>query len=115
MELQAVATGISFADAELTCYEKSDASLKVYVSTWDESPVDLLFEDVIRVLDNDASGIAGLYVVSGSSEFLESALGRLYETEAPRGHPYKHYRLLDVDGIPTLEVVSSSVSVTRRR
>ncbi len=111
MERKIVDTKVGLDDADLKSYKKLDSSLIVTILAWNESQITLAFPDVIRVLDNDANVISSFCKVTESTNFLELALGRLYETEIPSDHPYLHYQFLDSDDIATLEVVSRSVVV----
>jgi Ni,Fe-hydrogenase I large subunit len=104
-------TSVGFDDAELKSYKKEDASFVVEILAWNESQITLVFDDVIRVLDNDANAVSAFFAVVENTEFLELALTRLYEAEVPSNHPYKHYQLLDNDDNAALEVVSGSMEI----
>jgi len=111
MKRKAIDTSVGFNDAELKSYKKENATFVVDVLAWNESQITLVFDDVIRILDNDANGISAFFEVVENTGFLELALTKLYEVGAPSNHPYKHYQLLDNDDIAALEVVSGSVEI----
>ncbi len=111
MESATIDTSIGFDDAELKSYKKESTSFTVEVLAWDESTITLVFDDVISVLDNDTNAISAFIEVTENTDFLKLALARLYETEAPSDHPYKHYQLLDNDDIAALQIVSGTMEI----
>lgn len=60
-------------------------------------------EETLSRVDDDALAVGG-----STSTTLQSALAWLY-VEVPAEHPYQLYQFLDLDGMPGLEVVASSV------
>lgn len=111
MEISIIDTNVGFDDAELKTYKKENSSFIVEVLVWDESTITLVFDDVIRVLDNDTNAICAFVEVTEITVFLELALIRVYETEVPSDHPYHHYQFLDNDDMAALQVVSGSMEI----
>ncbi len=111
MERTSIDTSVGFDDAELKSYKKENSSFIVEILAWNDSRITLVFNDVIRVLDNDCYAIAAFFEVAESTDFLKQSLSRLYESEVPIDHPYKHYQLLDNDDIAALDIVSGSVEI----
>lgn len=109
--MENIVSEIGFSDAELIAYCKRSDTFTVEVLAWNESIITIVFSDLIRVLDNDASTISAFYKVS-HSEFLTAALKRLYEGPEPEDHPYTHYQFLDYDDCPALEVVCAQMRIT---
>lgn len=110
MKSETVFSGIGFSDAELVAYRKSSDTFIVEVMAWNESSLTIVFNDVIRILDNDTSSISSFCKLS-DSEFLDAALSRLYDAAPPKHHPYVHYQFLDADESHALEIVSIQMDI----
>jgi hypothetical protein len=112
MKRDFVDSKIGFSDAELSSYSKKEDIFIVSVLAWNESLITVTFSDVIRVLDNDTNSISAFCKVVEQNDFLQAALNRLYEEDAPSEHSYTHYQFLDNDDQPALEIVSGCMEIS---
>ncbi len=110
MSRQSLQCNIGFADGEIEGYTKEGAQLKVHVRAWNESSIEFVFGDVVRVLDDGAGEISDVCLEISQTEFMSAALAIEYE-QVPSDHPYKEYVFLDIDDVPSLRIVAATVEV----
>ncbi len=99
---------IGLSDSELIFYKKEGENLIIKVLLWNDSFLNMVFHDVVRVLDNDINSISSFCEVIEENVFLREALCRLYEEKIPENHPYRHYQFLDDDDQIALEIACES-------
>lgn len=110
MDIKEVATYFSFADAEFKSLEEEDKRLTVYLLSWEEKILKVIFINILqfRLKSNDV--IQDLCEIIGDTPFLREALSRHY-VSIPEKHPFKFYQIRDIDDFPFLEVVAESIQV----
>lgn len=110
MNLKPLPCDVGFADAELDHYLKTHSQLKVIVRAWNQKKIELVFQDVIQLLDQGIGEIANVCRETRQTDFLISALETTYES-IPATHPYQEYVFLDHNDSKVLTVVAKSVEV----
>jgi hypothetical protein len=107
-----IITNIDFADSEYKSMEMSSGNLVVLLNSWDEMSISIKFIDVIQFMYKLGDGISGIYEDVNIDNMLNEALSRCY-TEMPADHPYKHYKINDLQDFSFIEVIASEVSVSK--
>lgn len=110
MSLQPLPFNVGFADAEFDHYIKELSQLKVIITAWNQKKIELVFQDVIQLLDQGIGDIADVCVETSQTEFLIAALKNMYE-DLPESHPYQEYVFLNNADSCSLSVIAASVSV----
>ncbi|WP_417380013.1 hypothetical protein [Gimesia sp.] len=110
MNLKPLPCDVGFADAELDHYLKEQSQLKVIIRAWNQKKIELVFQDVIQLLDQGIGDIANVCRETNQTDFLISALETTYES-IPATHPYQEYAFLDHNDSKVLTVVAKSVDV----
>ncbi len=112
LKTQAIETRVGLDDAEFLSYTRDEnGRLCVEIRAWNDSRMTFLFEDAIAVFDHSIGSVTAIHEVIGVSEFLEQALKWYYEASIPTDHLLKHYQFLDLDGNPSLEIVSAALTI----
>ncbi|WP_417390623.1 hypothetical protein [Gimesia sp.] len=110
MSLKSLSCDVDFADAEFDHYIKEHSQLKVIITAWNQKKIELVFQDVIQLLDQGIGDIADVCVETSQTEFLIAALKNMYE-DLPESHPYQEYVFLNNADSCSLSVIAASVSV----
>ncbi|TQV75832.1 hypothetical protein [Denitrobaculum tricleocarpae] len=112
LKTQAIETRVGLDDAEFLSYTRGENDvLRVEIQAWNGSRITFLFEEVIAVFDHSIGDVTSLHEVMGLSDFLKQALNWCYEAPVPADHPHKHYQFRDLNGTPSLEIVSGSITI----
>ncbi len=110
MAIHSIDHDIGFADSHFLGYERSNNILTVRLQAWNEKNLQFIFNDTIRVVDNDANEVVDVVWNDANTELLKQALHRLYG-QLPTKHPFKHFQFLDLDYQSCLDVVARECSV----
>lgn len=109
MNRKKAAPGIDFADAQLVWFEMNkNGSLHVFLDSWEEKRLTILFTKPIKFLWRGGSFVKGFYEILDKTPFLEDALNK---HKVIKDGSFKLFQLIDIHQIPFIEVVAESVHV----
>ncbi|WP_068468620.1 hypothetical protein [Candidatus Protochlamydia phocaeensis] len=115
MNKKIIAEHIDFADSEYrSLYMSEDATLTVYLKSWDAKILKIIFSNTIQFSYKLESVTKQLYELPNGSSFLNEALLQAYGY-MPSSYPYKLFHLEDIDNFPFIQVVAESVTVIKDR
>lgn len=111
MRKKLAAENIDFADSEYKYFDISeDRNLTIYLNSWNNKKLRIVFNHVIRFFYSLGSGPKDLYEVLENDAFLNEALATMY-IKIPKSHSYKLFHMEDIDDLPFIQVVAESVAV----
>ena len=103
---------IDFADSEyLSFHISEDATLTIYLKSWDAKFLNLIFNHVVQFSYKLGSDPSNLFEKKNSHE-LEKILLEIYGI-VPADNTFKLFILEDIDDFPFIQVVAESVSVVK--
>lgn len=110
MNLKPLPCDVGFADAELDHYLKEQSQLKVIIRAWNQKKIELIFQDMIQLLDQGIGDIADVCMETTQTDFLASAINTMYEC-VPTTHPYQEYVFINNEDSCSLSIIAASVVV----
>jgi hypothetical protein len=112
MNKKFAAEHIDFADSEYKFFHMSeDAILTIYMNSWQEIPLKLIFSHTVQFLYTLGDVPKDLYEISNNSS-LDEMLLKMYGYK-PKDHPFKLFHLEDIYDFPFIQVVAESVVVVK--
>jgi hypothetical protein len=106
---QSVETPIGFADGKVVRIEKLGMKVHVAVQAWDESTIEVEFDEVIGIRESMAFELSDLVVTHLKGEFTKWCTQRAYEGQSDGGESV--YQFLDIEGQPCIEIVAKGVLI----
>ena len=95
-----------FEDGEIVSYRMTSEALSVEYRFWNASVAILQFVDPVAMRDDGAVGATiGSVDLTRSSELIADMVRRVYVTP-PESPPWRHFRFLNVDDEPVLQVIA---------
>ncbi len=108
--MKKIAPNIGFDDATFKSCEISNNALIVYITSWNEKSIKLIFFNTIQFIYKLHSDVSGVYEKNEQNEFIKNAL-EIYYVKVPENHPFKLYAIMDIEDNCFLEVVAESVEI----
>lgn len=104
----------SFADSEFESFHMYDREniLKVYLTSWDEKELCIIFFNPIQFFFKEGDTISNFYEIEDDSDFLNEALS-LHYTKVPPSHHFKLFQIWDINDFPIISIVAESVMVNK--
>lgn len=104
---------IGFADSEFESFQMNDRqkNLKIFLTSWDERELCLIFSNPIHFSYTIEDGISELYEIQNKSELLDQVLAQY--SDKIDTHQFKLFQLWDKNDFPFINVVAESVNVTK--
>lgn len=112
MKMKEIATDIDFADSSFRSCEMIHDKLTVYLNSWDDKTLKLVFPNTIEFVYKAGSIPVGIYEKSDELSLLNEALSLYYE-KTPKTHPFKVFAMTDIEDFVFLKVVAENVVVTK--
>ncbi len=110
MEKKRMGIGIDFADSEYRSFQMSeDASLTIYLNSWDAKTLRIVFSHVIQFSYKLASDPQSLYELV-NHPFLNESLMEIYG-RIPPNDKFKFFQFEDIDDFPFIQLIAESVSI----
>jgi hypothetical protein len=103
-----VKLSIDLCDSQFEKYIKDNGNLIIKIALWNNEKLEIIFEDTIRLLDNDFGDFVTIYNLGQNSDFINKAIDKVYEKK-PEKHNYYHYQFKNIDDEIVLEVVSNKM------
>ena len=105
--------GIGFADSEFESFYMNDRdnTLAIYLTSWDEKELCLLFSNPIQFSYMLGDAISDFYEIS-DSQMLAEALSQKY-IKIEKHQEFKLFQIWDINDFPFISIVAQSVNVTK--
>ena len=105
--------GIGFADSEFESFQMNDRdnTLAIYLTSWDEKELCLLFSNPIQSSYMLGDAISDFYEIS-DSQMLAEALSQKY-IKIEKHQEFKLFQIWDINDFPFISIVAQSVNVTK--
>jgi len=110
MNKKAIFQNIDFADSEYDSCKMSDETLTIYIKSWNEKILQLVFTNTIQ-FSYKLGDLISEVSENTKGSFLNEALSLYYET-VPSNHPFKLFQIIDISDFPFIKVVAEKVTIT---
>ena len=104
-----VATPIGFAEGTIVRIEKTSTKVLVVVRAWNETTIEVEFNEAIGFREAMSHKLSDLGVSQGAGEFANWCAGRAYDDGHNGGESL--FQFLDIDGEAAIEIVAKGVQI----
>lgn len=110
--MKEIVSEIDFADSSYKSCQTENGDLIVYLNSWDDRKIKIIFKNAIHFIFKGGGGIVGIFEKTNTSaSFLETL--SLYYEHIPKNHPFKEFVVIDVEDSVFFEIIAEKVSVIK--
>ena len=106
---QSVDTPVGFAEGTVLRVEKTSSKVVVIVRAWNESTVEVEFDDAVGFREAMSHELSDLVVSECTGDFSSWCMSRAYDGGRNGGESL--FQFLDVDGLASIEIVAKNVQI----
>jgi hypothetical protein len=111
MEKKEISLHIDFKDSSFRSCEIKDDKLIIYLNSWNDKTLKLVFLELVQVIYKSGDFIEGVYEKLNKTE-LDEILQR-YCGKTPEQHEFKIFQILDIYDFPLFEIVAKEMKVIK--
>jgi hypothetical protein len=112
LKTQNISNGITFADAEFQSLKLEDSHLIVFLNSWENKTIKVVFREVIQFSYKLEGTVARIVECLEKTPFLEESLKRNYNQIRVK-YPLREFWIVDREDISFIKVIAEQVEVTQ--
>jgi hypothetical protein len=109
MKMKEALQNIDFSDSSLKCFRCDENDLIIYLESWDEKIIELIFSNIIKLKYQMLDFISGVYEIRDNiclNDLYDEKFGQRYNEK----ETYKLFHILDIEDGVIFEIVAENVT-----